>query len=167
MIELLFTGKQITGLDKEILATCVVRDRNPDEVLMEKDGHIVKEGGRPYKPMRFPAGRWQITAVLPQAASSIYYPCFVRTNAHQDLPLWRLDRNGHYKESTGETFVGWGYGIHHARYHGPGGYLVTSNTTLGCINILSPDDAAWFGDTIEQLMGAHEHIYFEVPEHWE
>lgn len=167
-VTLRFTGHEIIGFDRWYPTTCVVRnelngDRRPDQVLMEKGGRVVKSGGTPYQPRPFPAGRWQISEVVWMPLTSIYWPVFIRTNAWQYLDYWEIDENECYSRPTGKRFRGHGYGIHHARLD-IGGELVPSSTTLGCMNVLDPEDAHSLGEHIVVAMGRHQHIYIDVPE---
>jgi len=167
MIEVLsFTGKAIVGLGLTIPASCIVRNevngwRLTSEVLYEQDGHV-RPTGTPYQPRPFPCGRWLITEVIDKLPTSVYSPVFIATNAWQWLEYWQLDKDGCYDHPTGARFRARGYGAHYSRVRS-GGELVRSNTTLGCINTDTPDDAVALGDVIRRVMGARERVYLDVP----
>jgi hypothetical protein len=93
-----------------------------------------------------------------------YWPMWVGTDATQELTVWSVD-DWRYVAPTHETIVGRGYGIHHARYR-KDSRMVASTTTLGCINILDPDDAQWFGEECEKMRGMRLTVCLEVPP-WE
>ncbi len=161
-----FTGKEIQGFGGVIPVTCIVRNelngwRKPDQVLREADGRISKDG-TPYQPRPFPPGRWQITEVTWKSVDSLYWPVFIKTDAWQWLDYWSLDGDGHYDKPGRGRFRGYGYGIHHARVES-GKRLVTSNTTLGCQNVLSSDDARWLGEEVHMAMKAGRMVYIDVP----
>lgn len=175
MIDLVFTGQRIASpFGNDIEATCVVRNElngwrlGPGDVLREKGGRISKAAdATPYQPRPFPCGKWQIEEVVWQKDTSIYWPVFIKTNAHQMLDHWELDEDGHYLRKVTKKghkqFTGKGYAIHHARLGEP---PVPSNTTLGCINILNPDNATWLGMHIREAMHEREHVFITVPS-WE
>jgi hypothetical protein len=109
-----------------VACSCVVRNeengqRKPWEVVHgeRRDG----SEGPPYQPRMFPIGRWKITGIFPRG-SDYLRPFFIATDAHQQLPVWRVTE-GHYLEKTDELFEDWGYGLH----------CSTSQSTLGCIRI--------------------------------
>lgn len=165
-----FTGSKITAFGKPVRATCVVRNdvngrrTGPDDVLRELNGRIVHEGGTPYQPRPFPPGLWEITEVVWTEPNSVYWPVILKTNAHQSLAYWDLNKDGKYKEPTGETFDGWGYWIHHARYW-KDGELTDSSTTYGCINVIEVEDMARLGEDTEQYIagGKHRRVFVNVP----
>lgn len=182
MIDLVFTGQRIVSpFGDDIEATCVVRNElngrrmGPGNVLYELGGSPTsknREGAKPYQPRPFPCGRWQIGEVVWEDDDSIYAPVFIRTNAHQMLNYWELDEDGHYLrklthkvggEDVEWRFDGKGYGIHHARFGSP---PIPSSTTLGCINILNPDNAKWLGMHLREAMHEREHVFITVPS-WE
>ena len=165
-----FTGTEIQAFDRELPASCLVRNelngwRRPDQVLFEKDGHVVHsdvDGARAYQPRPFPPGRWRVTGATGKARDSVYWPVFITTDAWQWLEYWSLDSEGRYDKPTGERFRGYGYGLHYARLKSGEG-LIASRTTLGCQNILSFINAEWLGDRITLEFGAGTLIYIEVP----
>ena len=175
MITLRFTGNKLLAFGVQIPATCIVRrvqdgTRGVGEVLRELNGHVSTEDGTPYMPDRFPAGAWEITGVISKGRDTYYWPVYLRTNAHQTLEYWDVNRKGEYTKPNGKTFEGYGYGLHYARYKDKRTKkLVHSNTTLGCINILDPERASWLGKMIEEEIGARERVYLHVPPHdqWE
>lgn len=147
-----FNGKEIAAFHRKIEATCLVRTRENGE--READ-QIVKTLGQttprglPYDPRPFPPGTWEITRVADMGDDTEYAPVFIDTGATQILNAWELDEEGDYLRATKQRFIGRGYGIHHARWN-PGGGLVPSRTTLGCLNIIEPDNAAWLGRKVRE-----------------
>lgn len=166
-----FTGSRIVAWGREIDATCVVRNelnrwRQPWQVVRTMGSS--RPHGLPYQPRPFPPGTHEITRVVDMGEDTVYWPIYIDTDATQELPVWELDLQGMYYKPTGEHFTGRGYGIHHARYR-KGGKLVPSNTTLGCINIIDPDDARWLGEQVREAVGYKLHVMIDVPrwEAWE
>lgn len=166
-----FTGRTLEAWGRSINATCVVRNdlngwRKPDQVVRTFASTVPH--GLPYQPRPFPPGLWEITRVADMGSETVYWPVYVDTEATQELPIWELDDRGRYLVPSDYTVTGRGYGIHHARYE-VNETLISSSTTLGCINILSPDDAQWFGDEIRKALGYRLHVFLEVPEwdQWE
>ena len=162
-----FTGHELTGAGAAIPATCVVRNedngwRHADQIV-RTSGQTVPHG-MPYQPRAFPPGRWDITRVVDMGDDTAYWPVFIDTSAVQELPVWKLKQDMYVRPTT-KVFTGRGYGIHHARYH-KSGLMVRSNTTLGCINILDPDDARRLADEIREAMGLRQAVCIEVPP-WE
>jgi len=168
-MQIYFTGTALMAFGQMVPATCVVRtrangQRRRDQVV-RTIGQTTPQGV-PYDPERFPPGEWEITRVVripnmdgPDAA---YWPYFIDTNATQDLPAWKLDDEGRYLEADDWAIVGRGYGIHHARWQTDGRWM-PSRTTLGCINVLDPDDARWLGVKLERAAGMRQRVTLTVP----
>jgi hypothetical protein len=81
--------------------------------------------GKPYDPHKFPKGTWTITGIEPvndRKAQVTYGPVKIRTNAHQKVRVWTLDKDGDYDKETSEETDDTGYLLHYSNY----------NTTLGC-----------------------------------
>lgn len=163
-----FTGRELLAFGKCIPADCVVRNelngwRKADQVVVTM-GQTVPHG-LPYQPRPMPPGVHDITRVTdcaedgPEAA---YWPVFIDTSAVQRVRVWDIDEEGNYYGPLYKWVTGRGYGIHHARYL-KDGQMVPSNTTLGCINIASPDDAEWLADEIRCAVGVRKHVYINVP----
>ena len=147
-----FTGDTLRAFGREIAATCEVRNevnrqRSPNQVVITMGQ--TKPHGVPYQPRRFPPGRWTINGAHAMKSDTGYWPVFIDTNAHQRVRVWDLDEEGNYYGPKMQWITGWGYGIHHARWRNAG-QLAPSRTTLGCINILDPDDAEWLGDEVRE-----------------
>lgn len=166
-----FTGRTLEAWGTKINATCVVRNavngwRKPEQVV--RTFGSTHPNGLPYQPERFPPGVWEITRVADMGPDTVYWPAYIDTEATQQLPIWELDDRGRYLVPSDHTITGRGYGIHHARYH-CNDAIIPSSTTLGCINILSPEDAQWFGEEIRKALGYRLHVFLEVPEwdEWE
>jgi len=163
-----FTGREILAFGRALPSTCVVRNeenhwRKSDEVVVTR-GQTVPHG-LPYQPRRFPPGEWEITAVVDcqkTGDDAEYWPVWMDTNATQTVRIWDLDEEGNYYSPKFRWVTGKGYGIHHARYS-KADQMVPSNTTLGCINIASSDDAQWLGDRIEEAVGMRQRVYIDVP----
>jgi len=159
-----FTGKELLAFGRKIPATCVVRNeqngwRKRDQVVLTKGQ--TEPWGLPYYPRQFPRGEWEITRVVDMGKDTEYWPVYIDTNAEQKLRVWDIE-DGEYYSPTYRWVTGKGYGIHHARYK-KGGEFLKSNTTLGCINVLSPDDAVWLADHIRNAFGMRQKVYIHVP----
>lgn len=160
-----FTGTKILAFGRAIPASCVVRNeenhwRKDDQVVVTM-GQTVPHG-LPYQPRQFPPGEWEITRVADCAKDgeeAAYWPVFMDTDATQMVRIWELDDEQHYYGPLYRWVPGKGYGIHHARYS-KAGQMVASNTTLGCINIASSDDARWLGDKVREATGR---VYIDIP----
>lgn len=164
-IEIQFTGKRLLAFGREIPATCEVRNEQNGE---RKANQVVRTMGQTtphglaYYPRQFPPGMWEITRSVEMGKDSEYWPVFIDTAAWQMLRVWEVDEKGHYDKPLMRYVKGRGYGIHHARWN-PGPGMVPSRTTLGCINILNPDDAQWLGDEVHQAFGLRQRVWVNVP----
>ena len=166
-----FTGQELIGFERTMPATCSVRNhengrRKPEEVV--KTMGQTRPWGKAYQPAPFPPGRWEVTRVAwveKDGDDGAYWPCFIDTDAWQELTVWDLDDRGRYLVPSDETIIGKGYGTHHARYLFRGAWT-RSNTTLGCINVLSPEHAQWLGEEIHAAAGFRQKVYLDVPP-WE
>ena len=157
-----FTGRERLAFGRSLAATCVVRNelnkwRKSDQVVITL-GQTTPHG-LPYQPRQFPAGEWEITRVADMPKDSEFWPIFMDTDATQMVRIWSLDDDGNYYGPTYRWITGRGFGIHHARYP-KAGQMVKSNTTIGCINILSPDDAQWLGEQVREATGR---VYIDIP----
>lgn len=164
MMLIQFTGKELLAFGRSLPATCVVRNemngwRKPDQVVYTK-GQTTPHGVA-YYPRRFPAGTWELIRVVDMPKNTEYWPVYIDTNATQTIRAWEVEE-GKYVRPKYQWIRGKGYGIHHARYK-KGDDMVKSNTTLGCINILSPDDALWLGKEVREAMGMRQRVFIKVP----
>jgi hypothetical protein len=68
-------------------------------------------------------------------AEPYLYPFFLQTNAHQTVPVYKLEIvNDKQKIGAPDgTREDWLYGLHYS----------TSSTTLGCIKIVKEEDLTW------------------------
>ena len=82
----------------------------------------------PVMPRQFPIGKWQITGVEPRYQED-RKPFVIITNAHQELDVWELGKNGGYKKNTNRSFNDWQYYIHCSIW----------NTTQGCVKAMDID----------------------------
>jgi hypothetical protein len=144
-----FTGKEIHAFGREIPATCIVRNelngwRKPHQII--RTTGTTHPHGLAYYPRPFPAGEWDIMAPIPVDDGSQYWPYFIPTTATAELEAWDI-KDGKYDKPSGRTFVGRGYGLHHARFRRDG-EMVFSTTTFGCINILNPQDVLFLVDKL-------------------
>jgi hypothetical protein len=137
---------KMNAFGRDITVTNNVRNelnglRTSSEVVYStnQDG----KNGKPYYPRKFPAGQWYITDIVAHdkkkadgtPTEPYLYPFFLATNAHQTVPVYKLEIVND-KEKLGAsdgTVEDWGYGLHHS----------TSSTTLGCIKIVKEDDLLW------------------------
>ena len=158
-----FTGQELLAFGRKLPATCVVRNelnhwRKADQIIITR-GQTTPHG-LAYYPRQFPPGEWEIIRVVDMGADTEYWPTWIDTAATQTLRVWDTER-GEYYTPRMQWIVGRGYGIHHARYS-KAGKMVRSNTTTGCINILSPDDARWLGDEI-RTTSMSKRVFVRVP----
>jgi hypothetical protein len=93
---------------------------DPEEVVnvVNADG----TWGRAYMPRPFPRGLWKITGTE-KTTRPVFAPVKIKTDAHQKVELWNLDRGGGYDRPSGIFADDWGYHLHWSEY---------SRTTLGC-----------------------------------
>lgn len=163
-----FDGRSLSIFDRDIPASCIVRNhengqRRADQIVRTMGS--TTPHGIAYQPMRFPMGMHKVTRAIAMPDDSVYWPMYVATDAEQMLEVWDT-KDGQYLGPSGSMINGKGYGIHHARWHKPGVGLVPSRTTLGCINILDPADALWFGRKVKALLREGADVKLWVPS-WE
>jgi len=124
--------------------------RGSDEVVRSIPGN------EPYDPCPFPKGLWNITGVEWQKDKGFdpntYGPVKIRTDAWQMVNVWRLDDDGDYLRETERRVRDGGYLLHYS----------TSQTTLGCIRLASPEDAKMIGNIIVEILGRGEAVELEV-----
>lgn len=166
-----FTGRRLLCFDGEVEATCIVRNevngmRGADQVVYTYGS--THPHGLAYQPRRFPAGTHEITRVVDMGYDTAFWPVYMDTSATQELPVWELSTDKEYKRELARTFTGRGYGIHHARFR-RGRQLVPSRTTLGCINVIEPDDMRWLADEVRTAMAYRRRVFVYVPpwDEWE
>jgi hypothetical protein len=123
-------GKLITP-NNTLDISCIVRNelnkwRKSREIVYSMPDHA------PVQPRMFPKGIW--TLGWPEARTDPYLePYFIPTDAWQFLPVWELDADRCYKKVTTMKVKDKGYGLHTS----------TSNTTQGCIKIITMTDLLW------------------------
>jgi hypothetical protein len=108
--------------------------RNEHDVCIS----INKDGspGVPIMPRTFPVGEWKITGFKehPDKATDGYlYPVFIRTDAVNKVPEWKLDENGFYSHPTGRIVDDYFNGIHFS----------ACEYTQGCLRIADESDIRW------------------------
>ena len=116
--------------------------------------------GVPYMPRKFPKGNWKIIGVEHYAVingkenfdKNEYGTVRIRTDAHQSVTVWALDKTGGYDRATIATTEDYGYLFH---------FAPTSMTTLGCGRMVSQDAADKLASLIEGSID-HETITLEV-----
>jgi len=110
----------------------------------------------PYDPRPFPKGLWNVTGIEWQRDKGFdprtYGPVKIRTDAWQEVNVWKLDADGDYLRETGLLVRDEGYLLHYS----------LSATTLGCIRLSNPGDAEAIGATIERVMAQKESVQLEV-----
>jgi hypothetical protein len=100
----------------------------------------------PYEPQPFPKGLWRITGLDWQEDKGFdfrtYGPVKIRTDAWQWVSVWELDGEGDYLRETAQLVKDTCYWLHYS----------TSNTTLGCIRLASPEDAVTIARVLEKAL---------------
>jgi hypothetical protein len=120
-------------------------------------GEVVRTipGNLPYDPQPFPKGLWNITAVEWQKEKGFdprtYGPVKIRTDAWQWVKVWKLDGDGDYEKETARLVRDTGYLLHYTVF----------NTTLGCIRLDSPENAAAIAHIIAAAL-EHGAVELEV-----
>lgn len=149
LIANLSTGK-MKAFGQEIDISCVVR--NEVNGWRKKD-QIVKSipANRPIMPRQFPKGTWAISMPLPRDTPYLA-PYFIPTDAWQFLPVWSLDGQGHYDKPTDTMTKDSGYGLHYSE----------SNSTQGCIKIMTMTDLLWLVTRIKNALDAKERVVLTV-----
>lgn len=105
-------------------------------------------------PRQFPLGTWRITEIeetnIPEFA-----PIKIKTDAHQIVHVWALDKQGGYDHETGVTVNDSGYHLH---------WCEGSHTTLGCGRVGKEDDreVIEFAAIIKPALDRKEEIILEV-----
>jgi len=107
--------------------------------------------GVPYMPRKFPKGNWKITGVEHYAVingkenfdKNEYGTVRIRTDAHQPVTVWALDKAGGYDRATGAVTEDYGYLFH---------FAPNSQTTLGCGRCQSQDIADKLASMIESSL---------------
>jgi hypothetical protein len=109
----------------------------------------------PYDPQPFPRGTWRVTGIDWQKDKGFDYrtygPVKIRTDAWQRVKIWELDRDGDYRRETDLQVMDMCYWLHYSAF----------TTTLGCIRLASPEDAAVIARTIASVMDSEE-VVIEV-----
>jgi hypothetical protein len=104
----------------------------------------------PYDPLPFPGGIWHVTGLDWQKEKGFdpntYGPVKIRTDAWQWVNMWDLDADGDYLRETDKRVKDMCYWLHYS----------TSGTTLGCIRLNSPEDAAVIARTIARALDREE-----------
>ena len=159
------TKVTMTAFGRDVTVTNNVRNelnklRTPSEVVFSTTQSGAN--GKPYYPRQFPAGSWIVTDVVAHdklktdgtPMEPYLYPYFLATNAHQTVPVYKVDASdGHQKIGASDgTAEDWGYGLHHS----------TSSTTLGCIKIVKQDDLRWLVDQIKAAWHDNQIVRMEV-----
>jgi hypothetical protein len=109
----------------------------------------------PYDPQPFPKGVWNVTGLDWIKAGDIAYPTYgpvkIRTDAWQWVKAWELDAEGDYLRETGRIVRDTCYWLHYSVF----------TTTLGCIRLSSPEDAAAIANVIARALD-REKVVLEV-----
>lgn len=131
-----------TKEDFKCKVTCRVRSLSNG---LRKVEEVVRSipGGKPYDPVMFPSGSWDIVAVEHIPYSATYGSVKIRTNAEQKVKVWSLDGDGDYAAETNEEVVDKGYLLHYSE----------SSTTLGCIRLPSMQEAEELAILCEEELG--------------
>jgi hypothetical protein len=112
--------------------------------------------GLPYDPRPFPPGRWRVTGIDWQKDRGFdprtYGPVKIRTDAWQWVNAWDLDGDGDYLRETPRRVKDFCYWLHYSAF----------STTLGCIRLASPDDAAAVARIIARASQEQEPAELEV-----
>ena len=92
---------------------------NPKEVVRAIVNGVYSS---PYMPRQFPKGAWNITEIEYTKARD-FAPIKIKTDAHQKVETWALDKSGGYDHPLGIFVDDSGYYLHWSEF---------SRTTLGC-----------------------------------
>lgn len=144
---------------KNFYVTNVVRNELNKWRKLHTPSEVVKAvvngtWGPPYMPRQFPFGTWKILAVE-ETSSPEFAPIKIRTDAHQIVHVWALDKNGGYDHETGVTVNDSGYHLHWSK---------GSHTTLGCGRVGKEDDSTVreLAAIIKTALNKKEEIILEV-----
>ena len=134
-------------------ASCDVRNELNNRRKMNQ---VVKtypsEGSRlPYFPRVFPLGVWKVKKPI-WTDDPEYWPVKIPTTAVRNVFTWETE-DGSYNRISEIVQEDAFYHLHHAK---------NSRTTLGCIRIAIPGDAATIAKSVERHMDALEDVYIEV-----
>jgi hypothetical protein len=109
----------------------------------------------PYDPKPFPKGVWNVTGVDWNEGKRFDYPTYgpvkIRTDAWQLVEVWELDGDGDYLRETERLVRDACYWLHYSAF----------TTTLGCIRLESPEDAAAVANVITRALD-REKVALEV-----
>lgn len=150
------TSPWVWQLDKGILTVdgkayeCFSNVRNElnDKRPLHDPRQVVRmiPSAHPYMPRPFPLGTWSILGTIRRHPGDPKYgvlgPVFIRTDACQKLPVWRLDELGGYDHETDELVMDCAYGIHASP---------DSATTWGCGRLGSTTAARFLGNMVDTL----------------
>lgn len=108
----------------------------------------------PYMPRKFPKGSWLIESVE-DTTDPEFAPVKIKTNAHQMVETWTLDKAGGYDRPSGKKVDDSGYHLH---------WSTGSRTTLGCgrVGTDSPKQVLKLAKMIRAAMEAGESVTLEV-----
>ena len=134
-----------------ILCQSIVRKRE-----LHNANEVVKTvpGGKPYMPVIFPKGKWQVMRPV-ERTDPYLAPFYIPTNAWQMVQVWALDKDGGYDHPTPDFVRDTAYGLHSS----------TSRTTLGCGRLGVPGSAVQLlrvKAAIEAAMDRGEIVTLEV-----
>jgi hypothetical protein len=110
--------------------------------------------GHAYMPRPFPLGKWKITGIE-RTSAPVFAPVKIKTNAHQKVELWNLDRGGGYDKPSGIYAEDYGYHLH---------WSACSGTTLGCgrVGRNSAKEVLALAAVIEEAFKFGEPVVLEV-----
>lgn len=122
---------------------------NPKEVVKAIVNGVY---GPAYMPRQFPKGIWNITEIEYTKARD-FAPIKIKTDAHQKVQTWALDKSNGYDHPLDVFVDDFGYYLHWSEF---------SLTTLGCGRVETENEVRRLAELIETALKAKEKVILEV-----
>ncbi len=106
----------------------------------------------PVQPRPFPRGWWNITD-YEYTEDPEFSPVKIKTDATQNLPVWRINQHGHYSSPSEDLTEDFCYWLHYSK---------NSKTTLGCIRLDSEKDALEIAGIVKKALYENKKVVLEV-----
>ena len=108
--------------------------------------------GSSYMPRQFPRGIWNITEIEYTKVRD-FAPIKIKTDAHQKVQTWALDKLGGYDHPLDIFVDDSGYYLHWAQF---------SRTTLGCGRVETENEVRRLAELIKPALDRKESVILEV-----